>query len=100
MRMITHAGHMFFLIVWPRTHKRHRRSGRHTHCSFIGTFLEPTMADDLKQTGKPDDARSNVEQNHELGYWAEKLGVSREQLRKAMQAAGPMVKDVQRHLGR
>lgn len=58
------------------------------------------MADDLKKTGRQDDERINVEQEHELGYWAEKLGVSREQLRKAVQAAGPVVKDVQRHLGR
>jgi hypothetical protein len=36
------------------------------------------VADDLKQTGKPDDARINVDQAHELGYWSEKLGVSRE----------------------
>lgn len=58
------------------------------------------MADDLKKTGRQDDARINVEQEHELGYWSEKLGVSREELRKAVQAAGPMVKDVQRHLRR
>jgi hypothetical protein len=58
------------------------------------------MADDLKQTGRPDDTRINVDQEHELGYWSEKLGVSREQLRKAVQAAGPMVDDVQRHLGK
>jgi hypothetical protein len=58
------------------------------------------MADNLKETGKPNDARINVEQEHELSYWSEKLGVSREQLRKAVQAAGPMVKDVQRHLNR
>jgi hypothetical protein len=58
------------------------------------------MADDLKQTGKPDDARINVDQEHELSYWAEKLGVSQDQLRKAVLAAGPMVKDVQRHLNR
>jgi len=58
------------------------------------------MADDLKQTGRQDDQRINVDQEHELGYWSEKLGVSREQLRKAVQAAGPMVKDIQRHLGR
>jgi len=58
------------------------------------------MADDLKKTGRQDDERINVEQEHELGYWAEKLGVSREQLRKAVQAAGPVVKDVQRQLGR
>ena len=26
------------------------------------------MSDDLKQTGKPDDARINVDQDHELSY--------------------------------
>jgi hypothetical protein len=58
------------------------------------------MADDLRKTGRQDDERINLDQEHELVYWADKLGVSREQLRKAVQAAGPMVKDVQRHLGR
>ena len=58
------------------------------------------MADDLKQTGRQDDQRINVEQDHELGYWSDKFGVSREELRKAVQAAGPMVKDVQAHLRR
>lgn len=28
------------------------------------------MADDLKQTGKADDQRINVEQDHELNYWS------------------------------
>jgi Protein of unknown function (DUF3606) len=56
------------------------------------------MADDLKQTGKPDDARINVDQDYELRYWSEKLGVSLDELRKAVQDAGPMVKDVLRHL--
>ena len=58
------------------------------------------MADDLKKTGKQDDERINVDQEHELSYWSEELGVSRDQLRQAVQAAGPMVKDVQRHLRR
>lgn len=58
------------------------------------------MADDLKQTGKPDDQRINVEQDHEVTYWSEKLGVSRERLRDAVAKAGSMVRDVQRHLGR
>jgi hypothetical protein len=56
------------------------------------------QSDDLKQTGRQDDERINVEQDHEVGYWAEKFGVSPERLRKAVQAAGPMVKDVRRHL--
>jgi hypothetical protein len=59
-----------------------------------------SMADDLKQTGRQDDERINPDQDHELNYWSEKLGVSRDELRKAVQAAGPMVKDVQRHLNR
>ena len=58
------------------------------------------MSDNLKQTGKPDDSRINIEQDHELQYWSQKFGVSRDELRKAVQAAGPTVKDVQRHLKR
>jgi hypothetical protein len=58
------------------------------------------MPDDLKQTGKPDDARINVDQDHELRYWSEKLGVSLGELRKLVQDAGPMVKDVLRELNR
>jgi hypothetical protein len=58
------------------------------------------MADDLKKTGKPDDQRINVEQDHELNYWSDKLGVSRERLRDAVAKAGSsLVKDVQRQLG-
>jgi hypothetical protein len=57
------------------------------------------VADDLKQIGKPDDQRINIEQNHEVKNWSKELGVSHEQLRHAVQAAGPIVKDVQRRLG-
>lgn len=58
------------------------------------------MADNLKETGKPDDSRINVDQDHELNYWSKKFGISRDELRTAVQAAGPMVKDVQKHLAR
>ena len=58
------------------------------------------MADDLKQTAKPDDQRINVEQDHELNYWSKELGVSRDELRRAVEQAGPMVRDVRRHLSR
>jgi hypothetical protein len=56
------------------------------------------MANDLKKTGKQDDERIKVDQEHELSHWSKKLVVSRDQLRQAVQAAGPMVKDIQRHL--
>jgi hypothetical protein len=58
------------------------------------------MADDLKQTGRQDDQRINIEQDHELSYWSKELGVSRDELRRAVQQAGSMVKDVRRHLNR
>jgi hypothetical protein len=58
------------------------------------------MADDLKQTGKPDDQRINVEQDHELSYWSKELGVSREELKRAVGQAGPLVKNVRQHLSR
>jgi hypothetical protein len=58
------------------------------------------MADDLKQTGRQDDQRINVEQDHELSYWSKELGVSRDELRRAVQQAGSLVKDVRQHLRR
>jgi hypothetical protein len=61
---------------------------------------ELDMADDLKQTGRQDDARINIEQDHELSYWSEKLGVTRVELRDAVAKAGPMVKQVREHLQR
>jgi hypothetical protein len=58
------------------------------------------MADDLKQTGRADDQRINIDQDHELNYWSKELGVSRDELRSAVQQAGPMVRDVRQHLSR
>ena len=58
------------------------------------------MSDDLTKIGKQDDQRINVEQDHELSYWSKELGVSREQLRQAVQQAGPLVKNVRQHLNR
>lgn len=58
------------------------------------------MADDLRQTGKPDDQRINLEQEHEVNYWSKELGVSREELRRAVEQAGPVVRNVRQHLNR
>ena len=58
------------------------------------------MSDDLKQTGKPDDSRINIEQIHEVKYWANRFGVSPDALRSAVQKAGSMVKDVRQQLGK
>ena len=58
------------------------------------------MADDKSKTGTADRQRINVDQDHELQDWATRFGVSREQLRKAVEAVGPMADDVRRHLGK
>jgi hypothetical protein len=58
------------------------------------------MADDLKQTGRQDDQRINLDQDHEVNYWSKELGVSRDELRRAVEQAGPMVKAVRQHLNR
>lgn len=58
------------------------------------------MADDLKQTGRQDDQRINLDQDHEVNYWSKELGVSREELRRAVEQAGPMVRSVRQHLNR
>jgi hypothetical protein len=50
-------------------------------------------------SGYEDDLlRINVAQDYELAYWSSKFGVSRDRLRQAVAQAGPMVKNVERHL--
>jgi hypothetical protein len=58
------------------------------------------MADDLKETGKPDDSRINVKQEHEVSYWKNKLGVTAEQLKQAVRKVGDRVRDVRQHFHR
>jgi hypothetical protein len=58
------------------------------------------MADEMKQTEKPDDTRINVDQEHEVKYWSEKLRVSRDELCSAVAKVGPMAKKVREHLQR
>jgi hypothetical protein len=58
------------------------------------------MADDLKNTGKQDDIRINVNQSWELRDWCQKLGVTPEQLQAAVKAVGPLLKNVKEYLAR
>jgi hypothetical protein len=58
------------------------------------------MPDNLKNTGKQDDERINVNQPWELKSWATKLGISQEKLIAVVEKVGPMVKDVKKFLGK
>ncbi len=50
----------------------------------------------IRQPG--DRQRINVNQEHELRHWSQKFGVSQDELRKAVDAVGPMADDVERRL--
>ena len=56
------------------------------------------MADNPNIRQPQDRRRINVNQEHELRHWSEKFGVTPDQLRDAVEAAGPMADDVERHL--
>jgi hypothetical protein len=56
------------------------------------------MPDNRTQAGRLDDSRINIDQDYEVRYWCEKLGVSAEQLKSAVAKAGPLVKHVREHL--
>jgi hypothetical protein len=56
------------------------------------------MADNLSNRNRPDNARINVNQDHELRHWSEKFKVTPERLKEAVRQVGPMAKDVEQHL--
>jgi hypothetical protein len=58
------------------------------------------MADDTTNRGPADANRININQPHEVKYWAKRFGVSPEQLKEGVQAAGTMAAEVQRYLGK
>ena len=58
------------------------------------------MPDDTTNRGSADRARININESHEVTYWTKALGVSAEELRKAVEAVGPMADAVRKHLGK
>lgn len=56
------------------------------------------MSDDKKNVGRPDRDRINVNEDHELRYWTQALGVDEAQLRAAVKAVGPTASAVREHL--
>lgn len=56
------------------------------------------MSDDLRNTGRREDARINIHQPHEVTYWTHEFNVTEEELEEAVREAGPMVGDVRTYL--
>jgi len=58
------------------------------------------MSDDLNNRGQQDRIRVNMHEEHEVRYWTQELGVSREELAQVVKDVGVMAADVRKHLGR
>jgi hypothetical protein len=54
--------------------------------------------DNKSKKGKSDDSRININESYELQYWSEKLNVTRDRLKQAINAAGSNADDVARYL--
>jgi hypothetical protein len=57
------------------------------------------MPDNPDIRGDGDRQRINVDQEHEVRYWSQKLGVTPEELRTAVKDVGPMAAAVEQRLG-
>jgi hypothetical protein len=58
------------------------------------------MPDDKSEKGEPDRSRVNIHEPYEVEYWKQKFGVSKQQLKDAVQKVGPSVESVRKELGR
>ncbi|MBU8978194.1 DUF3606 domain-containing protein [Lysobacter sp. MMG2] len=56
------------------------------------------MSDDSQKSGEPDRSRINVNQEHELRYWTQKLGITEERLRAVVREVGTMADKVREYL--
>ena len=56
--------------------------------------------DSKQNIGSPDRDRININEDYELQYWSEKFGISRDELKAAVEAAGTQVKDVEEYLNK
>jgi len=57
------------------------------------------MADDLTNKGAQDRSHINMHEDHEVKYWTHHLGVSREELKRAVDRVGNSAVAVRKELG-
>jgi hypothetical protein len=58
------------------------------------------MPDNLQKSGQQDRSRINVHEEWEVRHWTEALGVSREELERAVAEVGVSAEAVRQHLKR
>jgi hypothetical protein len=58
------------------------------------------MSDDKKNRGEPDRSRISLHEDHEVRYWTERFGVTKEQLAVAVAKVGNSADAVRQALGK
>lgn len=58
------------------------------------------MADDRTKTRQPDRSKIAMNEDHEVSYWTKHLGVSREELQRAVDKVGNAAAAVRKQLGK
>lgn len=58
------------------------------------------MSDDKNNPGPADRQRINVNEDYELRFWTSELGISADELRRAVAEVGVMATDVRAYLAR
>ena len=53
-----------------------------------GDINEDAMPDDFTKRGSPDRSKIAMQEEHEVHYWTKHLGVSREELQRAVDKVG------------
>jgi len=56
------------------------------------------MADNPSIRAPGDKLRININQDYEVRYWSEKLGISADELREVVTEVGPMADAVEKHV--
>lgn len=56
------------------------------------------MSDDLRNCGQPDRSKINMSEDFEVQYWTKHLGVSREELQRAVDKVGNSAAAVRKQL--
>jgi hypothetical protein len=56
------------------------------------------MADDKSKVAKADRDRINLNEDYEVRYWSDTLGITELELEAVVEKVGPMVEDVRRFL--
>jgi len=70
----------------------------HDQGSGVASKREQSMPDDLSKKGPADRAKVSFTEPHEVQFWADKFGVSKERLGEAVRKVGPSAEAVEREL--